>query len=80
MLGEIDMFIKDGIAYAGDASPALKICGVRPLADWKLWVRFNTGEAKIIDFSWLRIFQSRPRHLRRKATVRRMTSSTLMLK
>ena len=30
MLGEIDMFIKDGIAYAGDARPALKICGVRP--------------------------------------------------
>lgn len=44
------MFIKDGIAYAGDASPALKICGVRPLVDWKLWVRFNTGEAKIYDF------------------------------
>ncbi len=44
------MFIKDGIAYAGDVSPALKICGVRPLADWKLWVRFNTGEAKIYDF------------------------------
>lgn len=44
------MFIKDGIAHAGDASPALKICGVRPLADWKLWVRFNTGEAKIYDF------------------------------
>lgn len=44
------MFIKDGIAYASDASPALKICGVRPLADWKLWVRFNTGEAKIYDF------------------------------
>lgn len=44
------MFIKDGIAYAGDASPALKICGVRPLADWKLWVRFNTGEPKIYDF------------------------------
>lgn len=44
------MFIKDGIAYAGDASPALKICGVRPLADWKLWVRFNTGEAKIYVF------------------------------
>mgnify|MGYP003197699667 FL=1 len=44
------MFIKDGIAYAGDARPALKVCGVRPLADWKLWVRFNTGEAKIYDF------------------------------
>lgn len=45
------MFIKDGIAYAGDASPALKICGVRPLADWKLWVRFNTGEVKSMILS-----------------------------
>lgn len=44
------MFIKDGIAYAGEQQPALKIWGVRPLPDWKLWVRFNTGEAKIYDF------------------------------
>ena len=36
------MFIKDGIAYAGEMKPALKVWGVRPLADWKLWLRFNT--------------------------------------
>ena len=44
------MVIKDGIAYAGEMKPALKVWGVRPLADWKLWLRFNTGEAKIYDF------------------------------
>lgn len=44
------MYIMNGIAYAGDPAPVLKVCGVRPLEDFKLWVRFNTGEAKIFDF------------------------------
>lgn len=44
------MYIIDGIAYAGEQKPLLKVCGVRPMKDFKLWVRFNTGEAKIIDF------------------------------
>ena len=44
------MYIKDGIAYAGEQAPAIKVCGVRPLDDFKLWVRFNTGEAKVFDF------------------------------
>lgn len=44
------MYIIDGIAYAGELSPAVQVCGVRPLEDYKLWVRFNTGEAKIFDF------------------------------
>ena len=44
------MYIKDGIAYAGDQLPAIKVSGVRPLADFRLWVRFNTGEAKVFDF------------------------------
>ena len=44
------MYIVDGIAYAGGPSPAIKVCGVRPLDDFKLWVRFNTGETKIFDF------------------------------
>lgn len=44
------MYIIDGIAYAGEKSPAIKVSGVRPLKDYKLWVRFNTGEAKIFDF------------------------------
>ena len=44
------MYIKDGIAYAGEQTPAIKVAGVRPLADFRLWVRFNNGEAKIFDF------------------------------
>ena len=43
------MYIKDGIAYAGEMKPALKVSGVRPLSDYRLWVRFNTGEAKVYD-------------------------------
>lgn len=45
------MYIKNGIAYAGESNPAIKISGVRPLDGYKLWIRFNTGEEKIIDFS-----------------------------
>lgn len=44
------MYIIDGIAYAGEQAFAIKISGVRPLHDHKLWVRFNNGEAKIFDF------------------------------
>lgn len=44
------MYVVDGIAYAGEQSPAIKVSGVRPLEDYKLWVRFNTGEAKVFDF------------------------------
>ena len=44
------MYIIDGIAYAGERKPAIVISGVRPLPDYKLWLRFNTGEAKVFDF------------------------------
>lgn len=44
------MYVRDGIAYAGEPTPALKVWGVRPLEDYKLWLRFSTGEAKIFDF------------------------------
>lgn len=44
------MYIMDGIAYAGEQTPAIKVSGVRPLDDYRLWVRFNTGEARIFDF------------------------------
>lgn len=44
------MYIVNGIAYAGEQSPALRVCGVRPLDDFRLWVRFNNSEAKIFDF------------------------------
>lgn len=45
------MYIKDGIAYAGEQRPPIRVSGVRPMAEHRLWVRFNTGEAKIFDFS-----------------------------
>ena len=44
------MYIQNGIAYAGNPSVTIRVSGVRPMADHKLWVRFNTGEAKIYDF------------------------------
>lgn len=44
------MYVMNGIAYAGEPAPTVKVCGVRPLDDYKLWVRFNTGEAKTFDF------------------------------
>ena len=44
------MYIENGIAYAGERKAPLKIIGVRPLADYNLWVRFSTDEVKIFDF------------------------------
>ena len=45
------MYIRNGIAYAGEEAPMLKVNGVRPLENHKLWLRFNTGEARIFDFT-----------------------------
>ncbi len=45
------MYVKDGIAYAGEAPKLISISGVRPLNNYKIWVRFSNGEAKIFDFS-----------------------------
>lgn len=45
------MYIKNGIAYAGELAPPIKISGVRPMENYKLWVRFNNGVAKIFDFT-----------------------------
>lgn len=47
------MYIIDGVAYAGEKKPAIKISGVKPMKNYKLWVRFNTGEAKVFDFKLL---------------------------
>lgn len=45
------MYIQNGIAYAGEQAKPITVSGVRPLPDYRLWVRFSTGEAKLIDFS-----------------------------
>ena len=44
------MYIINGIAYAGEPVQPLKIVGVRPLEEHRLWVRFSSGETKIFDF------------------------------
>ena len=43
------MYIKDGIAYAGEPEPPMLVTGVRPLAEHKLWLRFSTNETKLYD-------------------------------
>ena len=45
------MYIIDGIAYAGEPKPQLKVWGVRPMDGYRLWLRFSTGEARLFDFS-----------------------------
>ena len=45
------MYISNGIAYAGEQEPIIKVCGVRPLPGHRLWLRFTTGEAKVFDFT-----------------------------
>lgn len=44
------MDVLDGIVYAGNPTSTITVCEVRPLDDYRLWARFNTGEAKIFDF------------------------------
>ena len=45
------MYIIDGITYAGEKTPPIKVKSVRPLAGHKLWLRFNTNEERIFDCS-----------------------------
>jgi hypothetical protein len=45
------MYVKDGIAYAGESQKPIKINTVRTLDNYKLWLRFTTGEEKIFDFT-----------------------------
>ena len=44
------MYIIDGIAYAGEPSIPIKISGIRAMDNYLLWIRFNTGEARVFDF------------------------------
>ena len=47
------MYIENGIAYAGEKPAMLKVYGVRPMENYKLWIRFSDGTDKIFDFSAL---------------------------
>lgn len=43
------MYVIDGIAYAGEPEAIIKVCGVRALDNYKLWLRFSDGSIKIYD-------------------------------
>jgi hypothetical protein len=43
------MYIIDGIAYAGEPEPLLKVVGIRPLDDYRLWLRFSNHEVRTYD-------------------------------
>ena len=43
------MYEQDGIVYAGTPVAIPRVCGVRPLPDYKLWLRFSSGDARIFD-------------------------------
>jgi len=47
------MYELNGIVYADDPTPLLTVKSVRPLADYKLFVRFSTGEEKRVDITSL---------------------------
>ena len=47
------MYELNGIVYADDPVPLLTVKSVRPLPDYKLLLRFSTGEEKRIDISSL---------------------------
>ncbi len=44
------MYIIDGIAYAGEPKTPIKAVGIKALANFTLWIRFNNGESRIFDF------------------------------
>jgi hypothetical protein len=44
------MYVIDGIVYADNRQDDVKVETVRPMEDYKLWMRFSTGEVKIFDF------------------------------
>lgn len=44
------MYVKNGIAYAGEQKAPLRVCGIRALDGHRLWARFSTGEEREIDF------------------------------
>jgi hypothetical protein len=47
------MFELDGIMYADDPVPVLTVKAVQPLDNYKLCIRFSTGEEKEVDISLL---------------------------
>ena len=49
MLIFLNMFVKDGICYADNQAPQLKVTHVKPLYGGMYKVTFSTGETKLFD-------------------------------
>ncbi len=47
------MFIRDGIAYAGEPVQDIEVSTARYAGDWILLVTFSTGETRLFDASQL---------------------------
>jgi len=45
------MYIKDGVAFAGDIRPILRVSCVRPLEGHKLKVAFSDGTQRVVDMA-----------------------------
>ena len=45
------MYVKDGIAYAGNPKPILNVLCIRPLDNFKLMVEFNDGTQRVVDMT-----------------------------
>ena len=45
------MYVVNDIAYAGEKEMPIKVVSAHPLNDYKLWLRFSTGEQKTFDFT-----------------------------
>ncbi len=45
------MYVVNGIAYAGEAKPMIKVKAVRPMDDYKLLLRFSNDEQRVFDFN-----------------------------
>ena len=43
------MYTADGIVYGDDRTPFKKVTDVRVLDDYKLHLRFSTGEERVFD-------------------------------
>jgi hypothetical protein len=45
------MYEKDGVVYAGNPVPLLKIIAIQPLDNYRMRLEFSTGEIKEFDFA-----------------------------
>lgn len=47
------MFVKDGIAYAGEPAPEMHVKSARVTGELTMLVTFTTGEMRVFDASYL---------------------------